>query len=298
MKSRRQSDLSDLKKSASFPASPLNDWHERSFRRFLVDIHIPDWDPRFLSKLDPRKFVDTLAKGGSSSIMVYCNSHVGPTLYPSKLGPAHKALGKKDFVGEVLKHARAKDLSVVAYYSAVYNNAAFLEHPDWRILPHSGVAAYENNRYGTCCPNSPYRDFAVAQTEELCGRYEFDGIFFDMLFWPFVCYCPHCERRFQEEEGAKLPRVIDWHNPTWMAFQRARERWMKEWPAAHGSRPPHTSRDDGDAPAQPCTARLAHGDAVRPDGCVRLCERRFLRTARPAESRLQDLRGPERAEAL
>ncbi len=50
-----------------------------------------------------------------------------------------------------------------------------------------------------------------------------------MLFWPFVCYCPHCERRFREEEGAKLPRVIDWHNPTWTAFQRGRERWMKEF---------------------------------------------------------------------
>lgn len=228
MKSRHRSGFSDSKKPAPLSGTPLNDWYRRSFRRFLVDIHIPDWDPRFLSRLDPSKFVDTLGKGGSTSIMVYCNSHVGPTLYPSKLGPVHKALGKKDFVGDVLRHARAKDLSVVAYYSAVYNNAAFLEHPDWRILPHHGEAAYENNRYGTCCPNSPYRDFAVAQTEELCGRYEFDGIFFDMLFWPFVCYCPHCQRRFQDEEGAKLPTVIDWHDPVWMAFQRARERWMKE----------------------------------------------------------------------
>ncbi len=104
----------------------------------------------------------------------------GPTLYPSQLGPVHKALGKKDYVGDVLSMPVARDLSVVAYYSAVYNNAAFLEHPDWRILPHNGVAAYENNRYGTCCQNSPYtRDFAVAQTEELCSRYEFDGIFFE-----------------------------------------------------------------------------------------------------------------------
>lgn len=228
MKPLHRSDSSDSKKSPAHPVSPLNDWYRRSFRRFLVDIHIPDWDPRFLAGLNPRKFVNTLAKGGSTSIMVYCNSHVGPTLYPSKLGPVHHALGKKDFVGEVLRHARARDLSVIAYYSAVYNNAAFLEHPDWRILPHNGEAAYEDNRYGTCCPNSPYRDFAVAQTEELCGRYEFDGIFFDMLFWPFVCYCPHCEQRFREEEGASLPTVIDWHNPVWMAFQRARERWMKE----------------------------------------------------------------------
>ena len=193
-----------------------------------MDRHIPDWDKRFLSKLDASTYVSTLAKGKSSGIMVYCNSHVGPTLYPSKLGPVHKAIGKGDFVADALKAARRKKLSVVAYYSAVYNNAAFLEHPEWRIIPQQGEAPYEESRYGTCCPNSPYRDFAVAQTEELCGRYAFDGIFFDMLFWPYACYCPHCKARFLKEEGKALPTVIDWNNPTWMAFQRARERWMSE----------------------------------------------------------------------
>lgn len=191
-------------------------------------MHIPDWDKRFLSRLDAQKFVNTVARSGTSSLMVYCNSHVGPALYPSRLGPVHKSLGKRDFVGEVVKHARAKNLAVVAYYSAVYNNAAFLDHPDWRILPPQGESAYEDNRYGTCCPNSPYRDFAVAQTGELCARYEFDGIFFDMLFWPFCCYCEHCRKRFREEEGYEIPTVVDWNNPVWMAFQRARERWMKE----------------------------------------------------------------------
>ena len=191
-------------------------------------MHIPDWDKRFLSKLDADAYVGTLAKGGSTGIMLYCNSHVGPALYPSKLGRVHKAIGKGDFVADALKAARRRKLSVVAYYSAVYNNAAFLAHPDWRILPHQGESPYEESRYGTCCPNSPYRDFAVAQTEEICSRYEFDGIFFDMLFWPYACYCKHCEARFLKEEGRVIPTVIDWNNRVWMAFQRARERWMSE----------------------------------------------------------------------
>ncbi len=205
-----------------------NDWYQRCYRRFLVDMHIPDWDPRFLSELDAKTYVSTLTKSKSSGIMVYCNSHVGPTLYPSKVGPVHKAIGKGDFVADALKAARRTKLSVVAYYSAVFNNAAFLERPEWRIIPQQGESPYEESRYGTCCPNSPYREFAVAQTEELCTRYDFDGIFFDMLFWPYACYCPHCKSRFLKEEGKTLPTVIDWNNPTWMAFQRARERWMSE----------------------------------------------------------------------
>jgi len=206
------------------PGCDLNAWYQRCYRRFLVDIHIPDWDKRFLSKLDAGAYVGTLAKGRSTEIMLYCNSHVGLALYPSKLGPVHKAIGKSDFVSDALNAARRKKLSVVAYYSAVYNNAAFLEHPDWRILPHQGESPYEESRYGTCCPNSPYRDFALAQTEEICSRYEFGGIFFDMLFWPYACYCPHCKARFLKEEGRALPTIIDWNNPVWMAFQRARER--------------------------------------------------------------------------
>ena len=209
-------------------ALELNNWSQKCFRRILVDMHIPDWDERFLSKLDADTYVKTVAKGNSGGIMLYCNSHVGPTLYPSNLGPVHKAIGNGDFVADTLAAARRKKLFVVAYYSAVFNNAAFLEHPDWRIIPPQGEAPYQKSRYGTCCPNSPYRDFAVAQTEEFCSRYEFDGVFFDMLFWPYTCYCPHCTARFLKEVGQPIPTVIDWNNPLWMAYQRARERWMSE----------------------------------------------------------------------
>lgn len=229
MKESPAADLSN--KSSDGPTAPIpepNGWYQNCYRRFLVDIHIPDWDKHFLSKLEGGTFVNTLAKSQTHGIMLYCNSHVGPTLYPSKLGPVHHSIGKGDFVADALKAARRKKLSVVAYYTAVFNNTAFLEHPDWRVIPHQGESVYQESRYGTCCPNSPYRDFAVAQTEEICSRYEFDGIFFDMLFWPYACYCKHCQARFLKEEGQRIPTVIDWNNPTWMAFQRARERWMSE----------------------------------------------------------------------
>jgi len=191
-------------------------------------MHIPDWDDRFLSELTPAGYLKTLERAGSDSFMLYCNSHTGLANYPSKTGPVHLALKGRDFVGEVLESGHRRGFAVVAYYSAVFNNAAFLEHPEWRVQPRQGGSLYESSRYGACCPNSPYRDFAMAQTEEICASYPFDGIFFDMLFWPYVCYCTHCRERFRREEGRDLPVVIDWHDPVWMAFQRARENWMSE----------------------------------------------------------------------
>jgi hypothetical protein len=206
----------------------LNNWYRERFSRLLVDMHIPDWDSRFLSKLNPRRYVETVAKSRAGVIMLYCNSHIGLALYPSKVGPVHRAIGDGDFTGDVLKLAHKKGLAVVAYYSAVFNNAAFLEHPEWRIVPAQGEALYEHSRYGTCCPNSPYSEFAVAQTEEICSRYDFDGIFFDMLFWPYACYCPHCQARFEKEKAQALPRTVDWNAPVWVSYTRARERWMSE----------------------------------------------------------------------
>ena len=55
------------------------------------------------------------------------------------------------------------------------------------------------------------------------------GFFLDMTFWPVVCYCPHCQRRFAAEVGGPLPKVINWEDPRWTAFQRRREAWLVEF---------------------------------------------------------------------
>jgi hypothetical protein len=208
---------------------PFNHWYRNKFNRILVDMHIPDWDDRFLSKLTPKKFVDTIARGGGDVIMVYALSHVGLALYPSRYGKINRVIGSDNYTGEVLRLARKKGLGAVVYYSVNYNNAAFVEHPDWRQLPPQGADVYQRNRYGTCCPNSPYKQYALAQVEELCAREQFDGVFFDMLFWAWPCHCPHCQRRYAEETGfEKIPLTVNWNNPAWMAYQRGRERWMNE----------------------------------------------------------------------
>lgn len=53
------------------------DWFKNAWHRILVDMHIPDWDAEFLSKLTPEKYVEMMEMGRAQEAMIYANSHVG-----------------------------------------------------------------------------------------------------------------------------------------------------------------------------------------------------------------------------
>jgi len=204
-------------------------WPQGAYRRILVDTHVPDWDERLLAKFDASRYVDTIAKAGFNSVMQYANSHVGLCLWPTEIGQVHGALKGRDFFGDVMKECARRGLHRVAYYSLIYDIWAFDTHPGWRVLPDAGAEEVLKGRTGTVCPNSPYRDHAAACVRELTSKYDFDGIFLDMTFWPAVCYCAHCVERYWKESNAEPPRVIDWDDPEWRRFQKSREAWMLEF---------------------------------------------------------------------
>lgn len=210
-------------------------WFQRGYRRMLVDMHIPDWDERFLSKYDPAAMVRLYKQAGLTSVMYYAQSHVGLCYWPTTTGKMHAGLKGRDIVGETLQLLRRNRIDACIYYSVIYNNWAYLEHPEWRLVPATKPEPGERNggRYGRCCPNNPgYRQFALEQTEELVSRYDFDGIFFDMTFWPRVCVCEHCRRRLREETGANIPDTVNWLSPDWCRFQYARQQWLIEFATA------------------------------------------------------------------
>jgi hypothetical protein len=210
---------------ASYPAK----WPEGAYRRLLVDIHIPDWDPALLARFDASEYVATIANAGFQSVMQYAKSHVGLCLWRTKVGPLHANMKGRDYFGEVMQECRRRGLHTVAYYSLIFDIWAFDHYPDWRILPENGYDRILEGRPGVVCPNSPYRERALAELRELVGNYDFEGIFLDMTSWPYVCYCPHCSERFRKEHNAEPPRVVNWDDPTWRKFQKAREQWLLEF---------------------------------------------------------------------
>ncbi len=210
-------------------------WFEKSYRRNLVDMHIEAWNESFLSKLDPNVYVDMLEIANVQSAMVYANSHIGYCYWPTKSGQMHPGLHGRDIFGEIRALCHAEGIDVIAYYTLVFNNWAYEHDPSWRILYNGGTPSREVPplaRYGIVCPNNTgYRAFIEAQVEELLTAYPLEGIFFDMTFWPGVCYCAACKERYAHEVGGEMPTIIDWQDPKWVAFQKKREEWLLDFAA-------------------------------------------------------------------
>ena len=210
-------------------STSLPPWPSQTYRRFLVDMHVPDWSPDLLSHFDAVDYVRTIADAGFQSLMHYANSHVGLCYWRTKIGRMHANMKDHDFFGEVVAECRRRGLHIVAYFTLIFDNWNFERHPDWRILPEQGYDPTLEGRYGVVCPNSPYREYALACVREIAANYDIDGMFLDMTFWPAVCYCPHCTARYWKEFNDEPPRLVNWDDPAWRQFQKARQRWLLEF---------------------------------------------------------------------
>jgi Hypothetical glycosyl hydrolase 6/Beta-galactosidase trimerisation domain len=204
---------------------------QRNTHRLLRDMHIPDWDPRFLADYDPDRLAARCADAGLNAVMIYAKSHVGLCTYPTKVGRMHGNLRGRDVLGELNDALRARGIATAAYQSITFDNWAAETHPEWAQLDRlSGRPMHDHTRYGVCCPNNAdYRAYELAIMEEILSGYEFDGIWLDMIFFLASCACPACRDRFRAENGLEIPGVVDWTDPTWAAFQEARRRWIGEW---------------------------------------------------------------------
>jgi len=205
-------------------------WFEKAYRRNVIDMHITDYDESFMTQFSAERYVEMLELSKAQSAVVYAQSHVGLCYYRTQVGEMHKGLRGKDIFGELVDLCHKKGINVVAYYSLIYNNWAYYRNPDWRIVFADGSLPTDKVRYGVCCPNSSgYREFVLKQIEELCNNYDFEGIRFDMTFWPGVCYCPSCRERYKNEVGGEMPVIVDWKDQRWVGFQRKREQWLIEF---------------------------------------------------------------------
>lgn len=199
------------------------DWIKKCYSRLLIDNHITDLQPKFMSKFDPEQYVAMVRRSGVKSAMVYSCDHNGNCYYPTRVGHMHANLHGRDIFGETVRLLREAGIVPVAYYTTIFHNNAAKSHPEWRARDINGVD--HHGRYHYCCPNQPgFLAFTMEQLAEVAA-YPVDGFFVDMTFWPLVCQCPACVEKF----GGPAPETIDWNNPEWVRFQRFRERTMAEF---------------------------------------------------------------------
>ncbi|MFZ2654295.1 MAG: alpha-amylase family protein [Victivallales bacterium] len=202
----------------------MNDWHKRCYSRLLIDNHISEDDPLFMTKFEPARYVEMVKKAGVESSMVYAVCHNGNSYYPTKVGHMHANLKGRDIFGETVDLLRKEGIVPIAYYTSIFHNHSAKAHPEWRMTDSNGKQ--RNNRYWWSCPNNDdYVAFTLAQIGEVIA-YDVDGIFNDMTFWPVVCVCANCRTKYLEETGREIPAGIDWKSKDWIGFQRFREHSM------------------------------------------------------------------------
>ena len=206
-------------------------WFESSFKRNLVDMHIADWDPEFLSRFDPEAYAEAVSASGADAAIVYAGSCLGICYWPSRAGHMHAGLHGRDIFGETVAACRRRGLRVIGYYN-IWNRWEFDRHPEWRMRDADGKAPRVDygERFGLCCPNTGYRDFVERQIRDLCGHYELDGLWVDMIGWfGIVCFCDGCRRAWREATGLEMPERADFSDPLWVRFLRQRRRWQADF---------------------------------------------------------------------
>lgn len=202
----------------------MNDWMQRCYVRLLIDNHITEDDPSFMSRFDPLRYVALVKRAGIEASMVYACDHNGNCYYPTRAGHMHQNLRGRDIFGETVSRLIQEGIHPIAYYTTIFHNHSAKNHPAWRMEDIHGKQ--HNRRYYWSCPNNrQYVEFTLSQLDEIIA-YDIDGIFIDMTFWPVVCACSSCREKYRQQTGKDIPEIIDWQDPDWMAFQHFRERSM------------------------------------------------------------------------
>ena len=202
----------------------MNTWFQNSYTRLLIDNHITEDDPSFMTRFDPGNYVAMVKQAGVDAAMVYACCHNGNSYYPTQIGHMHANLKGRDIFGETVTLLRREGITPIAYYTTIYHNHSARTNPAWRMQDVAG--SQHGGRYWWSCPNNPeYREFTKAQIGEVI-TYDVEGTFVDMTFWPIICHCSNCREAYLHATGKEIPSTLHWRDPEWVIFQRFRQSSM------------------------------------------------------------------------
>lgn len=210
-----------------------NKWYDNSHRRYILDMHIPEWKDDFLSEFDSNNYIEMLKTANVDTAIICSTNCLGYSFYPTKIGHMHHGLRGRDIVKEIVALCRKENIIPIIdinYWSTI----ACREHPDWSCISPDGKSPLEfmyntPGHFGVCCPNSPYGDYFISVVEEICNNYDCNGLWIDMILWHTLCTCKHCRDRYKRETGKEIPAVMNWEDKDWILYIRTREKWMAEY---------------------------------------------------------------------
>lgn len=200
--------------ATAWMAEPQYIWH--------LDYYLSGDSPDAFSDYDPDRLADELCSAKPNIVVIFALNQHGYAYYPSNVAPPHPRLGDRDYTGTLLEALHQRGMRVLTYVNWM-NIDQRAQHPDWWQRDNKGEAIYLDG-WGVPCPNGPARDYMRRLVEEVAGRFDTDGFFFDMfVFNKTGCWCERCRTAFQQQFGAQLPTGADWSSDVWRQFLAFRQ---------------------------------------------------------------------------
>lgn len=172
-------------------------------RQVHLDFHTSPHIPEIGADFNPQEFVQTLKEARVNSISVFAKCHHGWSYYPTKVGKPHPHL-KTDLLGGMVDACHKEGIRVHAYTTVVWDELAWEEHPEWRVVwadgRLGGFGGPLKPGWKNLCMNTGYADYVIRQIEEVLDLYPVDGIFIDITrYLGGPCVCSTCLRQMQAE---------------------------------------------------------------------------------------------------
>ncbi len=176
-----------------------------NFRQVHLDFHTSECVPSVGSKFDKKQFQAALKAGHVNSITVFSKCHHGWAYHKSEANEMHPTLDGFELLTAQIEAAHEIGVKAPIYISAGLDEKMARRHPDWLIRQKdettTWIPDFTEAGYHRFCMNSPYLDYLVAQTKEVCKKYKdigIDGLFFDIV-GVHPCYCQNCVRTLISE---------------------------------------------------------------------------------------------------
>lgn len=165
-----------------------------NFRQVHLDFHTSEMIEDIGKKFNKEQFQTALKRGHVNSITLFSKCHHGWAYHPSEANERHPHLDF-DLLGEQIQAAHEIGVKTPVYLSAGLDEKMARRHREWLVRNKDESTTWAKDftepGYHKLCMASPYLEYLLKQIEEVCMRYDADGIFLDIAgIQP--CYCQNC----------------------------------------------------------------------------------------------------------
>ncbi|MBI2300490.1 MAG: beta-galactosidase trimerization domain-containing protein [Armatimonadetes bacterium] len=155
------------------------------FRQIHLDFHTSEHVPGIGSEFVAGEFVDTLKRAHVNSVTLFSRCHHGMIYHDTRFPARHPHL-TCNLLAEQITACHAEGIRCPIYITVGLDEYTAQRHPEWLEVDENGRrsgAAPLQAGWHKFCFASPYMDYVIEQTEEVCDLFgdEVDGFFFDII---------------------------------------------------------------------------------------------------------------------